>query len=185
MKTSDPWWEEQRRKWDEEGRAASIRRRNEILSERSRLEAYPAFELVLAGVPDCAEDKKKAWEARWTEAGNRVDWLEAAPAFLDKRRKLRMIAMVTSPIWAELGRIGRGSAEFDTPPFLPGSVWHWQDITEEELLQLGLMDQQTLDSYVEMHAPPYDEGETAIAEALKFLSPAELAQLERELNDLT
>lgn len=177
------WLEKHRRELDETCRAGCVRMRNELLSDRWRLAEYPAFELIIAGIPQSKEDKKKAWLSRWTEAGNRVDWLEASPAFVDGRKKLRMIAMATSPIWAELGKMGMGSAKIDAPPFLPGSVWTWEQIEAETLLRLKLMDQQTLDAYVEMHTEPHQftEGEREIMAALESLSPEELAELEREL----
>ncbi len=186
MKETDSWQTEQIRRLDEECRAACKRRRAELLSDRFRLAEFPAFELIIAGLPQSKDDKKKAWVSRWTEAGNRVDWLEASPAFADGRKKLRMIAMVTSPIWAELGKMGMGSAEVDAPPFLPGSVWSWDQIEAETLLRLKLMDQQTIDAYVEMHTEPHQftEGEREIASALESLSPTELAELERELEEL-
>lgn len=179
----DSCLEEHRRELDEECRAGCVRMRNELLSDRFQLAEYPAFELIIAGLPQSKEDKKKAWLSRWNEAGTRVDWLEASPAFVDGHKKLRMIAMVTSPIWAELGKMGMGSAEVDAPPFLPGSVWLWEQIEAETLLGLKLMDQQTLDAYVEMHTEPHQftAGEREIAAALQSLSPKELAELEREL----
>lgn len=182
----DSCLEEHRRELDEECRAGCVRRRNELLSDRFQLAEYPAFELIIAGLPQSKEDKKKAWLSRWNEAGNRVDWLEASPAFVDGHKKHRMIAMVTSPIWAELGKMGMGSAEVDAPPFLPGSVWLWDEMEAETLLGLKLMDQQTLDAYVEMHTEPHQftEGEREIAAALGSISRAELAQLERELEGI-
>ncbi len=178
-------WKKPREQWDEDSRMANIRRRKDILASRFSFEAYPAFELIIAGVPEREEDNTQAWLSRWSEAGNHVEWLEASPAFEDVKKQLRMIAMVTSPIWAELGKICMGSSKVDTPPFLPRSVWTWQELGAEELIRLHLMDQQTLDAYVEMHAPPLDDGEREIIAASQALfSPSELAQLEKELKDL-
>lgn len=174
---------EQRKQWDCESRIACQARRDEVLSDPQAFEFSPAWDLQCCGLPTDPEDTEEAWCRRWALAGERVAWAEAAGAFRDDKGGLHMIAMVTSPIWKELGKMGWGRADFDTPPFSPGSVWSWQSAGRDKLLGFELMDEKTLDAYLEarlakMSATRWDKG---IVEALKKLTPEEQDQLQKEL----
>ncbi|MBQ7251470.1 MAG: hypothetical protein IJS32_02585 [Kiritimatiellae bacterium] len=178
--------EEQRKEWDRETRAAEKRNRDEVFSDAMTFRMNPAWDLQCCGLPTDPEDMEDAWCRRWSLAGERVGWAEAAGAFRDDEGQLHLIAMVTSPIWKELGRMGWGRDDFDTPPFVSGSVWHCSAVETDALLGFGLMDRETLDSYLEERTAdkPLSEGDRGIMDVVAGLSQGERDQLRQELEGI-
>ena len=125
---------------------ASIRRLNLILDTQTQmassvarlseqteatLELFPAWELTRL---ESRKMPREDWMARWTAAGNSVNWEGAV--------KRQFIALKNSPIWQALGD-GAGGFR-DTlgnpyPPFAYGSGLDWLDVDRETCEKLGLL----------------------------------------------
>ena len=88
-----------------------------------------------------------------------------------------MVALKSSPIWAALGEYGEDSTGSDCPPFAYNSTMDWLDVERDEAVRLGLVEAD------EVPAVDFDgslaEGE--IADAIRALSPEDLAALQQEL----
>lgn len=124
---------------------ASIRRLNLILDTQTQmassvarlseqteatLDLFPAWQLARLETRDMP---RADWMQRWNAAGEACDWEGAL------RRP--MIALKSSPIWAELGN-GAGGFR-DTlgnpyPPFAYSSGLDWVDVSRETCERLGL-----------------------------------------------
>lgn len=124
---------------------ASLRRLNLIVDTQTQMAAsvarienqteatvllWPAWELVRF---EGRAQPRQDWAARWRAAGESVAW--------DGALQRRMIALKSSPIWAELGN-GAGGFR-DTlgnpyPPFAYSSGLDWMEVSAEECARLGL-----------------------------------------------
>lgn len=89
----------------------------------------PAFELVRNG----AVENPRNWWARWTECAELVNYRGVAPLSTG-----RMVALVNSPIWSELGHHYDDSLDTDVPPFAFGSKMGWKSIKRKECVELGM-----------------------------------------------
>lgn len=124
---------------------ASLRRLNLIVDTQTQMAAsvarlenqteatillWPAWELVRF---EGRAQPRQDWAARWRAAGAACNWQGAL--------QRRMIALKSSPIWAELGN-GAGGFR-DTlgnpyPPFAYSSGLDWMEVSAEECARLGL-----------------------------------------------
>lgn len=150
---------------------ASIRRLNLILETQTQMAAsvarlseqtegtlaqYPAWELTRL---ESRAVPRMDWAARWRAAGEACGWEGASQG-------PRMIALKSSPIWAELGN-GAGGFK-DTlgnpyPPFAYSSGLDWIDVSREDAQKLGLV----VDDVREMNEKPsLSPSERDIAEAI-------------------
>ena len=88
----------------------------------------PAFELVQNRFGPDDEQKLYGMRCKWVDAGNAVGWNGAAP------RYDRMVALVGSPIWQELGKMGLGE---DYPPYEEDCYFGWRTVTKKEWEELN------------------------------------------------
>ena len=153
---------------------ASIRRLNLIIDTQTQMASsvarlseqteatvnlFPAWELTrleTRAVP------RADWMARWTAAGDSVNWEGAV--------KRPFIALKSSPIWAALGN-GVGGFK-DTlgnpyPPFAYSSGLDWLDVDRETCEKLGLLKGEAASSPLEPKRPTLSPGEADILGAIK------------------
>ena len=152
---------------------ASIRRLNLILDTQTQMASSVAR---LAEQTDATVNLSPAWElprletravpradwmARWTAAGDSVNWEGAA------RRP--MIALKSSPIWQALGNGVGGFTDTlgnPYPPFAYSSGLDWLDVDRETCEKLGLLKPgQRPDGTAAV--PSLSPGESDIADAIK------------------
>lgn len=88
----------------------------------------PAFELYRGE----SRKTERNWWDRWLTASAKVNGQGVVQG------TTRMIALTTSPIWAELGNGFPDSIGTDTPPFWWNSGGRWRTVTRKELLDAGL-----------------------------------------------
>lgn len=164
---------------------ASIRRLNLILETQtamassvarlseqteSTIEIFPAWQLArleTRAVP------RADWMQRWNAAGEACNWEGAL------RRP--MIALKSSPIWAELGN-GAGGFR-DTlgnpyPPFAYSSGLDWVDVDREICERLGLSIPRT--KHQAPSTPSLSPGERDIADAVKRYGFPDIGDLDIE-----
>lgn len=97
----------------------------------TRLDTYPAYELVRIG----SRRMPREWLERWNEAADNVNNEGVAQG-----QGLTMMALKTSPVWRALG----SSALFDDglnvdhPPFAFGSGMGWREVPAAEATEAGL-----------------------------------------------
>lgn len=162
---------------------ASIRRLNLILDTQTQmassvarlseqteatLDLFPAWELTRL---ESRKMPREDWMARWTAAGNSVNWEGAV--------KRQFIALKKSPIWQALGD-GAGGFR-DTlgnpyPPFAYGSGLDWLDVDRETCEKLGL----TIDDKGIVDVPTLSPGERDIADAIRRYGFPQIGDLEIE-----
>ena len=152
---------------------ASIRRLNLILDTQTQmassvarlseqtegtLSQFPAWELTrleTRAVP------RADWAARWRAAGEACGWQGASQG-------PRMIALKSSPIWAELGNGAGGFSDTlgnPYPPFAYSSGLDWMDVSREDAEKLGLV---VADSTVDLQTTPsLSPAERDIADAIE------------------
>ena len=91
----------------------------------------PAFELVRGG----QSKNPRNWWARWTECAEKVNYEGVAPI-----NSGRMIALVDSPIWSELGHHYPDCLGTDMPPFAFGSQMIWRTVPRKTCIEIGLLE---------------------------------------------
>lgn len=138
----------------------------------STVAAYPAWRLERYG---SRNEPRQDWQARWSLAGNAVNW-EGALHGRD------FVALKNSPIWQALGD-GAGGFK-DTlgnafPPFAFSSGMAWSPVSAADCVQLGLDTAS---------AAPADAtlspGEREIADAMQSFGKGFAADLKKELEAL-
>lgn len=136
--------------------AAEFARRKADLS-KVPLNMYPAYRFER--VESRERPRGEAyWQNRWSEAGAAVGWEGAS--------EQPMVALKTSPIWAELSRFGNPH-----PPFDYGSGMGTVDADRATAVKLGLMSD---DDVLEADPEDFNAGLTASAQGV---DPVLLAKL--------
>lgn len=109
--------------------AAEASRRKADLS-KVPLNLYPAYRFQR--IESREKPRGEAyWQNRWSEAGAAVNW--------DGASEQPMVALKTSPIWAELSRFGNPH-----PPFDYNSGMGTVDVDRETAVKLGLLDDEEI-----------------------------------------
>lgn len=166
---------------------ASIRRLNLILDTQtqmassvarlseqteSTLNLFPAWQLARL---ESRAVPRADWMQRWNAAGEACNWEGAL------RRP--MIALKSSPIWAELGN-GAGGFR-DTlgnpyPPFAYSSGLDWVDVDRETCERLGLLNPGSSPDATSLARPSLSPGERDIADAVKRYGFPDIGDLDIE-----
>lgn len=119
---------------------------------------YPAWELKRFG---SRQAPRQDWAERWKAAGDACEWKGALAD--------RMIALVGSPIWEQLGK-GAGGFR-DTlgnpyPPFAFSSGMAWQEVKREKCVELGLIGEKETVKATDVSLEP--DGDTVAETAARL-----------------
>jgi hypothetical protein len=135
--------------------------RHKLDTSEGALALFPACRLG----PSTAREPRPQiwWERRWFEAGNAVGWSGAA--------KNEMVALKTSPIWMQLSTFGT-----PWPPFDWGSTRELEEVSRDEALALGLIQEEWRPPVAAEGGEDFNAGLQASA---RGFSPAMASQLRR------
>ena len=105
-------------------------------SMRQKMAAQDPLQRVLRPCFELYRGERRKTERNWWDR-----WLTASAKVGGQgvvQGTTRMIALTTSPIWAELGNGFPDSIGTDAPPFWWNSGARWKTVTRKELLDAGL-----------------------------------------------